>query len=110
MRPIINVEVVIAIHLKPFKLQEELLEDGLCLEGDDAVLVPLVSALQHHPVHRSLDLGKEVSLPRLVANLMHLICNKNIRTVAIDQNTQWDYDNRGTLTHFHYKEILRSFK
>ena len=71
--PIINVEMIVAVHVKPLKLQEELLEDGFCLEGDDAVLVPLVPALQHHPVHRPLDLREEVSLPRLVANLVHLI-------------------------------------
>ena len=70
---IIYIEVIVTVHVKPFKLQEELLEYGLCLEGDDAVLVPLVPALQHHPVHRPLDLGEEVSLPRLVANLVHLI-------------------------------------
>ena len=73
MRPIVNIQVVIAVHLEPLKLQEELLEDGLCLEGDDAVLVPLVPALQHHPVYSPLDLGEKVSLPRLVADLVHLI-------------------------------------
>ena len=73
MGPIVNIQMIVAVHLEPLKLQEELLEYGLCLEGDDAVLVPLVPALQHHPVHRPLDLGEEVSLPRLVANLVHLI-------------------------------------
>ena len=70
MRPIINVEVVIAIHLKSFKLQEELLEDGLCLEGDDAVLVPLVPAVQHHAVHRAGEVGQEAALPALAARLV----------------------------------------
>ena len=73
MGPIVNIQMIVAVHLEPLKLQEELLEYGLCLEGDDAVLVPLVPALQNHPVHRPLDLGEEVSLPRLVANLVHLI-------------------------------------
>ena len=73
MGPIVNIQMIVAVHLEPLKLQEELLEYGLCLEGDDAVLVPLVPALQHHPVNRPLDLGEEVSLPRLVANLVHLI-------------------------------------
>ena len=73
MGTIVNIQMIIAVHLEPLKLQEELLEDGLCLEGDDTVLVPLVPALQHHPVHRPLDLREEVSLPRLVANLVHLI-------------------------------------
>ena len=73
MGPIVNIQMIVAVHLEPLKLQEELLEYGLCLEGDDAVLVPLVPALQHLPVHRPLDLGEEVSLPRLVANLVHLI-------------------------------------
>ena len=71
--PVINVEVIVTVHVKPLELQEELLEDGLRLEGDNAVLIPLVPALQHHPVHRPLDLREEVSLPRLVANLVHLI-------------------------------------
>ena len=73
MRPIINVEVVIAIHLKPFKLQEELLEDGLCLEGDDAVLVPLVLAIQHHAVHCLLNLGEKIALLALITQLVHLV-------------------------------------
>ena len=68
-----DVEVVVTIHVESLKFQQELLEDGLCLEGNDAVLIPLVPALQHHPVHRPLDLGEEVSLPGLVANLVHLI-------------------------------------
>ena len=73
MGPIVNIQMIVAVHLEPLKLQEELLEYGLCLEGDDAVLVPLVPALQHHPVHSPLDLGEKVSLPRLVADLVHLI-------------------------------------
>ena len=70
---VINVEVIVTVHVEPLKLQEELLEDGLSLEGDDAVLVPLVPALQHHPVHCPLYLGEEIPLPRLVTNLVHLI-------------------------------------
>ena len=70
---IIDVKMIIAVHLKTVKLQQELLDDRLGLEGDDAVLVPLVHALQHHPVHRPLDLGEEVSLSVLVADLVHLV-------------------------------------
>ena len=67
--PVINVEVIVTVHVKPLKLQEELLEDGLSLEGDDAVLVPLVPALQHHPVHCPWDVGHKVSLLVLATNL-----------------------------------------
>ena len=73
MSSIIDIEVVVTVDVKSLKLQQELLQDALGLEGDDAVLVPLVPALQHHPIHRPLDLGEEVSLPSLVANLVHLI-------------------------------------
>ena len=73
MRPIVNIQVVIAVHLEPLELQEELLEDGLSLEGDNAVLIPLVPALQHHPVYCPLYLGEEIPLPSLVTNLVHLI-------------------------------------
>ena len=66
---VIDVEVVVAVHVELFKLQEELLEDGLCLEGDDAVLVPFVPALQHHPVHRPWNVGHKVPLLVLAANL-----------------------------------------
>ena len=49
--------MVITVHLQSVKLEQELLNDGLGLEGDHTVLVPLVIALQHHPVHRPLDLA-----------------------------------------------------
>ena len=71
-----DVEVVVTIHVEPLELEEELLDDGLSLEGDDAVLVPLVPAVQHHAVHRPLDLGQEVALSVLVADLVHLVCNR----------------------------------
>ena len=73
MGSIIDIEMVVTVNVKSLKLQQELLQDALGLEGDDAVLVPLVPALQHHPVHSPLDLGEKVSLPRLVADLVHLI-------------------------------------
>ena len=71
-----DVEVVVTIHVESLELEEELLDDGLSLEGDDAVLVPLVPAVQHHAVHRPLDLGQEVALSVLVADLVHLVCNR----------------------------------
>ena len=67
--PVINVEVIVTVHVKPLELQEELLEDGLSLEGDNAVLIPLVPALQHHPVHCPWDVGHKVSLLVLATNL-----------------------------------------
>ena len=66
---VIYVEVIVTVHVQPLKLQEELLEYGLCLEGDDAVLVPLVPTLQHHPVHRPWNVGHKVSFLVLAANL-----------------------------------------
>ena len=64
-----DVEVVVTIHVEPLELEEELLDDGLCLEGDDAVLVPLVPAVQHHAVHRAGEVGQEAALPALAARL-----------------------------------------
>ena len=64
-----DVEVVVTIHVESLKFQQELLEDGLCLEGDNAVLIPLVPALQHHSVHRPWNVGHKVPLLVLAANL-----------------------------------------
>ena len=64
-----DVEVVVTIHVEPLELEEELLDDGLSLEGDDAVLVPLVPAVQHHPVHCLGDVGHEVAVLALRADL-----------------------------------------
>ena len=69
MSSVEDVKVVVTIHVEPLELEEELLDDGLCLEGDDAVLVPFVPALQHHPVHRPWNVGHKVSLLVLAANL-----------------------------------------
>ena len=71
--PVIDVEMVVAVHLEPLELQQELLHHGLRLEGDDAVLVPLVLAVQDHTVHGLLDLGEKVSLLALITELVHLI-------------------------------------
>ena len=73
MSSIVDIEMVIAVHLEPVKLEQELLNDGLSLEGDDTVLVPLVVALQHHTVNCPLDLAEEVALPALVTDLVHLV-------------------------------------
>ena len=75
MCPIIDVEMVVAVHLESLKLEQELFHDGLCLEGDDAVLVPLIPAVQHRPVYRALDSGEEVAVSALVADLVHLVCS-----------------------------------
>ena len=64
-----DVKVIVTIHVEPLELEEELLDDGLCLEGDDAVLVPLVPAVQHHAVHRAGEVGQEAALPALAARL-----------------------------------------
>ena len=76
MSSIIDIEMVVTVNVKSLELQQELLQDALGLEGDDAVLVPLVPAVQHHAVHRPLDLGHEVALSVLVADLVHLVCNR----------------------------------
>ena len=73
MSPVIDVEMVIAVHLEPLELQQELLHHGLRLEGDDAVLVPLVATLEDDAVHRLLDLGEKVALFALITDLMHLV-------------------------------------
>ena len=51
MSSIIDIEVVVAVDVKSLKLQQEFLQDALGLEGDHAVLVPLVPAVQHYAVH-----------------------------------------------------------
>ena len=68
MRPVVDVEVIIAVHLQPLELEEELLDDGLSLEGDDAVLVPLVPAVQHHAVHRAGEVGQVAALAARLAD------------------------------------------
>ena len=77
-----DVEVVVTIHVEPLELEEELLDDGLSLEGDDAVLVSLVPTLQDDTVHRLLDLGEEVALFALVADLMHLIYKNKLNCIT----------------------------
>ena len=62
------------VHVQTIKLEQELLQYRLSLEGDDAVLVPLVPAVQHRPVYRALDSGEEVAVSALVADLVHLVC------------------------------------
>ena len=69
MCSIIDVQVIIAIHLQSFKLEQKLLYDRFCLEGDDTVLVPLVPAVQHHAVHCLGDVGHEVAVLALRADL-----------------------------------------
>ena len=69
MSSIIDIEMVVTVNVKSLKLQQELLQDALGLEGDDAVLVPLVPAVKHHPVHRPGDVGHEGPLLRLTAHL-----------------------------------------
>ena len=54
--------MIIAVHLEPLELQQELLHHGLGLEGDDTVLVSLVATLEDNTVHRLLDLGEKVAL------------------------------------------------
>ena len=73
MSSVIDIKMIIAVHLESLELQQELLHHGLGLEGDDAVLVPLVLAVQDHSVHGLLDLGEKVSLLALITELVHLI-------------------------------------
>ena len=69
MSSIIDIEMVVTVNVKSLKLQQELLQDALGLEGDDAVLVPLVAALEDDAVHRPGDVGHEGPLPRFAAQL-----------------------------------------
>ena len=56
MSSVIDIKMIIAVHLESLELQQELLHHGLGLEGDDAVLVPLVATLEDDAVHRLLYL------------------------------------------------------
>ena len=69
MSSIIDIEMVVTVNVKSLKLQQELLQDALGLEGDDAVLVPLVAALEDDAVHRPGDVRHEGPLLRLAAHL-----------------------------------------
>ena len=71
--PVVDVEMIVAVHLKPLKLQQELLNDGFRLEGDDTVLVSLVLTVQDDSIHGLLNLGEKISLLALITELVHLI-------------------------------------
>ena len=61
--------MVVTVNVKSLELQQELLQDALGLEGDDAVLVPLVAALEDDTVHRPGDVRHESPLLRFTAQL-----------------------------------------
>ena len=73
MSSVIDVKMIVAVHVEAVKLEQELLDDGVSLEGYDAVLVPLVVALQHHPVHRPGDGRHEVALLVLPADVTNQV-------------------------------------
>ena len=73
MGSVIDVEMIVAVHVESVELEQELLNDGVSLEGDDTVLVSLVVALQHHPVHRSGDCRHEVTLLVLPADVTNQV-------------------------------------
>ena len=56
MGSVIDIQVVVTVDVESLKLQQELLQDALRLEGDDAVLVPLVATLEDDAVRRLLYL------------------------------------------------------
>ena len=60
--------MVVAVDVKSLKLQQEFLQDALGLEGDHAVLVPLVPAVQHHAVHRAGEVGQVAALAARLAD------------------------------------------
>ena len=62
------------VHVQTIKLEQELLQYRLSLEGDDAVLVPLVPAIQHRPVNCSGDPGQEATFLAVRADSPHRIC------------------------------------
>ena len=82
MSAVIDVQMVMTVHVESVKLEQELLNDGLSLEGDDTVLVPLIIALQHHTIHCPGDARHEVTLLVLPADVSHQIWKSKLMTLA----------------------------
>ena len=78
MSSIIDVQMIMAVHVKSVKLEQELLYDGVSLEGDHTVLVPLIIALQHYTIHRPGDAGHEVTLLVLPADVSNQVYNDKL--------------------------------
>ena len=70
---IINIQMVMAVHVKSVKLEEEFLQYGFGLEADNAVLIPFIPAVQNDTIHSFGNVGHKVSILTLRANLAHCI-------------------------------------
>ena len=57
-----NIKMVVTVHVESFKTEQKLLQDGLGLEGDDAIDVPLVPADHNCAVDCLGYLGPKVSI------------------------------------------------
>ena len=73
MGTIVYEEMVIAVQLQEIKPQHETLQDGVCLEGDDAIQVPFVLWLQHCAVYLPVLKRQEVVL----ALRRHVVWNES---------------------------------
>lgn len=62
MGPIVYEKMVITVQLQEIEPQHEALQDGVRLEGDDAVQVPLVLRLQHCSIYLAVLKRQEVVL------------------------------------------------
>lgn len=60
VRPVIDVEVIVAIELQHVEPQHEALQDGVRLKGDDTVQVALVLRPEHSTVDFPVQLLQEM--------------------------------------------------
>lgn len=91
VRPVVDVEHVVAVDLESLEAEHEPLEDGLRGEGDDALDVALVVRLDDGAVDGDGD-GREEALLAARAQLAYRHCNvreagTSISTVKIRINS-----------------------
>jgi hypothetical protein len=72
MSAVVYEQVVVAVELQKVETKHESLQDGMRLEGDDAVQVPLVLRLQHSAVYLPVLERQEVVLTQR----RHVVWNK----------------------------------
>ncbi|PSN29827.1 hypothetical protein C0J52_28086 [Blattella germanica] len=60
MGTIIDEEMIVAVQLKEIETEHETLEDGVRLECDDAIQIPLVLGLQYRAVYLPIQQRQEV--------------------------------------------------
>lgn len=70
MRSIVHVQMIVAVQLQHIEAQHEALQNGMRLEGDDAVQIAFVLRPQHGPIDFAVQLLEKV----VFAQRLHVIC------------------------------------